>query len=221
MALVIDALIITVVIFLIFRGSKRGLILSLCAFLALLIAFFGARYAADRFAPPLGAFLGDHIERSLVSQLSELELPAGEELAGILQALPEIVKKYLMPQETANHIAVTVSSLLEGLKEDLVRIAAREAAALIAEAAAEFIVFTVSFAVLLVGCHLLARLLDAVFHLPLLRDVNGLFGAIFGAAQAATLALLFAWFVGKTELLISPQLVQKTYLLKFLVELVQ
>ena len=40
MALIVDALIITVAVFMIFHGAQRGLILSLGGFLSLVIAFF-------------------------------------------------------------------------------------------------------------------------------------------------------------------------------------
>ena len=218
MALIVDALIITVAVFLIFHGAKRGLILSLGSFLSLLVAFFGARYVVDLLAPPVSEFLAGYIENSLFKQLSELELPAGEELAALLDALPEIVKKYLLSQETANQIAVTVSNMLEGLRDDLISAVSKNTAGLIAEVVAETVISVVSFIVLLVVCSLVTRFLDAVCHLPLLREANQLCGAVFGTAHAAVLVLLFAWFVGKTHFLISEELLEETYVLKLLVE---
>lgn len=221
MALIVDALIITVAVFMIFHGAQRGLILSLGGFLSLVIAFFGARYAVDRLAPYVSEFLTGYIETSLVKQLSELDLPAGEELSALLNALPEIVKKYLVTQETANQIAVTVSNMLEGLRDDLISAVAKNTAGLIAEVVAEAAISVVSFIVLLVACRLVTRFLDAVCHLPLLREANRLCGAVFATAHAIVLVLLFAWFVGKTHLLISEELLAQTYILKFLVEWIQ
>ena len=218
MALMIDALVITAVVYLIFRGAKRGLILSLGSFLSLVVAFFGARYAVDLLSPYVSEFLAGYIEHSLMTQLSELELPAGEELASLLDALPEIVKKYLLSQQTAEEIAVTVSNLLQGLRDDLISAVAQHTAGLIAEVVAEAVISVVSFIVLLVVCTLVTRFLDAVCHLPLLREANRTFGFIFGTAHAAVLTMLFAWFIGKTHLLISDELLEETFLLKQLVE---
>lgn len=218
MAVVIDVLLITLVIFLIFRGAKRGFILSLCGLLSMVIAFFGAQYLVEQFAPKVCALFVDRLELSLIQQLSQLDLPVGEELKTLLDALPEIVKRYFIPQETANQIAISVCSLLNGLTENLVAMAARETAALIAQAAAEFLVFAAAFFALMLGCRLAARFLNAVCHLPLLRGMNGFLGAIFGAIHATVLVMLFAWLAGEMHIFVSEELLNQTVLLKWLVE---
>ena len=50
---VFDLIILAVLAFFAWRGAKKGLILSLCSLAGIFLAFFGARFLSQEFAPAL------------------------------------------------------------------------------------------------------------------------------------------------------------------------
>lgn len=221
MAILIDALLVTIAVFLVARGARRGLILSLLGFLALVAALLGAKYAADHFSPALSVRIAASVEQTVTEQLQGMDFSSGNEQELIGQALPEIVKGYGFYEQAAEQITELVQQALSGLAGELIPAAAAQTAQLVSGAAAEMIVFSTAFVLILLLAWGLGRLLNLVFQLPVLRECNALGGAIFGAAKAVVVLLVAAWLVRYAGLLVPEELVRQTYVLRFLTGLIE
>ena len=64
-AYIIDIVIILVLAFYVWRGAKKGLILTLFSLLAIFVAFFGAKAMATNFAKPVANIIRPSIQLTI------------------------------------------------------------------------------------------------------------------------------------------------------------
>ena len=81
--------------------------------------------------------------------------------------------------------------------------------------AAYAVVYVVSFLLLLVVLRLALSPLHLFTKLPVVHGVNALLGGALGLVKGALLVFLAVWVLQKLQLLVTPELVDKTVLLKF------
>lgn len=67
--IILDTAAVFVLLFLGWRGARRGLVLSLCGLLAIVVAFAGAHYISGQFAEPVSKLLEPSIEYSIDKSL--------------------------------------------------------------------------------------------------------------------------------------------------------
>ena len=223
MFLVLDLIAAAVLLFFMVRGASKGLVLSLCGLLAILVAFAGASLTARTLSPAVGQALEPRlaaaIESHLDSQLQkpsiqgEAPTPGGEEdlpLQDALNALREM-GFYEELVEAADR------AIENGMTAAAAGAAARVAAA-IAQSIAYRILFVLSFAVLLVLWGIFSRALDLVARLPGLHFLNKTGGAAIGLAKGLIVLLLAAWVLQSLGHVIPEETVKQTTLLRFLVD---
>ena len=83
------------------------------------------------------------------------------------------------------------------------------------KSAAYAVVYVVSFLLLLLLLRLVLTPLHLFTKLPVVHGVNALLGGVLGLVKAALLLFLAVWVLQKLQLLVTPELVSKTVLLKF------
>ena len=83
------------------------------------------------------------------------------------------------------------------------------------KSAAYAVVYVVSFLLLLLLLRLVLTPLHLFTKLPVVHGVNALLGGVLGLVKAALLLFLAVWVLQKLQLLVTPELVNKTVLLKF------
>lgn len=198
---------ILLVFFLLFLlvGVRRGFIRSAAHFLgavlsACLAGALGGLAAQWLFDSFFRGALVEKIQES-ISTLGAGDLAAAAQ--GFLSSLPDFVLRAL---ESAG---ITVSSITGGLESQT-----GQAAEVVADALSPvFVGFLKVLAVIvlyllfmMVVVRALADLLSGVFHLPLLRQVNGLLGGVFGLL----LACVSLWVVLAAVQVFLPMLAQDT-----------
>ena len=197
---------ILLVFFLLFLlvGVRRGFIRSAAHFLgavlsACLAGALGGLAAQWLFDSFFRGALVEKIQES-ISTLGAGDLAAAAQ--GFLSSLPDFVLRAL------ENAGITVSSITGGLESQT-----GQAAEVVADALSPvFVGFLKVLAVIvlyllfMMVVRALADLLSGVFHLPLLRQVNGLLGGVFGLL----LACVSLWVVLAAVQVFLPMLAQDT-----------
>lgn len=217
--LIADGLVLAVLLIFALVGAHRGLILSLCGLLAVIVAFVGAGFLAQTFSPMVADALEPQFAAAIEEQLNaslQAQAEAGQEavlssddvpLEGVLDALREM-----------GFYETLISSVDRAVESGMTAAAASAAAAVaaaIAQSAAYLILFLVGFAVILLAWKLLSRALDLVARLPGLHFLNKTGGAVFGLIQACILLFIAAWLLQFFGQALPRELVDQTVLLKF------
>lgn len=170
-SLLLDLVLLGLLAFSFVMGVRRGLILSLCSLLAVLVALLGGWYLAAHWSQPLEARLEPVILETLTQR---------EEAEEASSPLPENLPQAL--QDQAAQAA-----------QDWKTATLTQAAAFLAGAAAKAILFLAGFFVVLLLWNLLCHALNLVAKLPGLHALNKFFGGVFGLAKGIVLLMLARW----------------------------
>lgn len=220
------------------RGAYRGLVLSLCGLVAVILAFVGAGFLADAAAPVVAKYLEPKfaaaIETRLLEQMNGADsaagvlptgspeapaslppetpgLPGTEPREFLLQDVLDVLKDMGLYQDL---IATIENAVDQGMTEVAASAAAAVAAA-IARSVAYTIIFLVAFVVILLLWTVLSHALDLVSRLPGLNTLNRTGGALFGLLKGCILLFLCAWVLRYSGNLIPEETVAQTQLLRF------
>lgn len=214
--LVYDLVILAVLALFAWRGWKKGLILSLCGLIVVVLAFVGAGFIADTAAPPVAKAIQPKLAETIEENLSGYMATHYDDFTppDPIDHLREMGGIYAWAADPLEQAGDAVSSTVLSTVKDVAEYAANT----IALRLAHHILFAVSFVVLVVALTLLLHALDLVAKLPGLHFCNGLGGGAIGLVKGV-LVLFVAVCVlqiasGK---LFAPEAVEKTYLFKFFV----
>lgn len=223
-AMIFDIVIAVLLLLFAIRGASRGLLLSLCSLVAVVVAFVGASFVADFAAPKVADALepkfASVIEERLEEQLhSALPSPGGavppgaEDQSGEipLTDILDILKDMGLYQSAVD----AIHSAVEDGMTDVAADTAAAVAASIAGTVAYMVLFLIAFIVILVLWTILSHALDLVTRLPGLSFLNKTGGALFGLIKGCALLFLFAWIMRYLGNLIPEETVNETHLLKF------
>lgn len=193
-ALIIDVLVLLALVFFAWRGKVKGFVLTLCSFLAVFVALFGANYLATRFEPAAIDYLQPRIEAALTERFQqELEqeqqqnpeitfeqLPL-EGIVGELISENGLLESFLsgIEQSINSVVEQTVTQVAKSLSEYLAQVVARNG------------LFLFFFIVIMLLWTLLSRVLDLACRLPVLRSFNEGAGLLVGLCKGA----LIVWLV--------------------------
>ena len=181
-------------------GWRQGFVQALTRIIVVVAALLLASWIAGKLAEPaarwLEPILSEKLEQRLTAQGNTDD--AGEMLAAFGfegDTLSELVDNAVEKAQQAGEtlLSAVVSTALKS--------------------AAYAVVYVVSFLLLL----LLLRLILTPLHLklPVVHGVNALLGGVLGLVKCALLLFLAVWVLQKLQLLVTPELVSKTVLLKF------
>ena len=184
-------------------GWRQGFVQALTRIIVVVAALLLASWNAGKLAEPaarwLEPILSEKLEQRLTAQGNTDD--AGEMLAAFGfegDTLSELVDNAVEKAQQAGEtlLSAVVSTALKS--------------------AAYAVVYVVSFLLLLL---LLLRLVLTPLHLftklPVVHGVNALLGGVLGLVKCALLLFLAVWVLQKLQLLVTPELVNKTVLLKF------
>lgn len=194
--IVYDLVILAILVLFALRGLHRGLILSLCSLVALLVALIGAILISNFWAPSVAGWLqpflqptaASAIEAALPESIADAELPM-EELIVLLDKadLPLGLDRFLSDLREEGVPILSSGSLTESLAASL--------SEKLSGAIAHIGLFLLSFLLILVLWRLLAHTLDLVARLPGLHLLNKVGGLILGVFHGATLLFICAWLI--------------------------
>jgi uncharacterized membrane protein required for colicin V production len=204
MGYTLDIVLVAVCVAFVAIGAHRGFIRSAAHFLGAVVAaslagLLGGAAAQWVFDTLFRPGLVERIGESLASLGSGDTYTA---VQGVFASLPDFILRAL---EQAGVTAASVTEALAGQSG--------QAADLIADALAPvFVGFLKVLAVIVLFClfmivvRILANLLATVFHLPILRAVDGLLGGVFGLL----LAVISIWIVLAAVQVFTPMLAADT-----------
>lgn len=201
-----DVAVVAILAFFVWRGWRKGLLLSLCGLAVVVVSFLGAGFIADTLDTPLADAIAPKLEETIQEQLTlhyddksgQDPLESLREQGGLFSWAADAVED---AQESA------VGSAIGDL--------AAKAAGLLATAIAYRILFALAFLVLFILLTVLLHALNVVARLPGLNFCNELGGGVIGLLKGvivlyvviACLRLFSGW--------ITPEVEENTYVLKF------
>ena len=204
MTFLYDIIIVLILAFFAWRGAKKGLILSLCALVGLVLAFFGARFVSAEFHEPVADIIEPPIYQSILGMEKE-----GQEEAAInavdtysLEEILELIKNSDLYDGVLGFLEDAVGS-----EEDIPaegNAAAKALSAHLARIIAKAALFAITFLVIVLVWFLLSHLLDLTFKLPGLAAVNLIGGLVLGLVKAVLLVVVLVWIAQICGLIPNP-----------------
>lgn len=220
-----DLIILAALVLFTLQGRKRGFVLTLCGFLAVFVAFFGALIISETLSAPVARLIQPVLETSITETLREKTDESRWQLdshssTGDEAQTPQLpLSQALEALEDTKLYRTFGQSLREALDQGLLKATSSAAAAIagyLAREIARLVLFIVAFVVVLLGWTLLSRALDLAFRLPVLSSLNRGFGAAMGFVKGALVVFIAAWLLKGT--LLSQEAVEQTFLLRFFCE---
>ena len=173
-SLLLDLVLLGLLVYFFVMGVRRGLILSLCSLLAVLLALLGGWYLATHWSQPLEDRLEPVILESLLDKEENGQTdPSATQENGI--TLPEGFSQVNQSAEAWRTATLN------------------EAANLIAGLLAKAILFLIGFFGVLLVWNLLCHGLNLVAKLPGLHFLNKLLGGVFGLVKGILVLIIVRW----------------------------
>ena len=178
-------------------GWRQGFVQALTRIIVVVAALLLASWIAGKLAEPaarwLEPILSEKLEQGNTDDAGEMLAAFGFEGDTLSELVDNAVEKAQQAGETL--LSAVVSTALKS--------------------AAYAVVYVVSFLLLLLLLRLILTPLHLFTKLPVVHGVNALLGGVLGLVKCALLLFLAVWVLQKLQLLVTPELVSKTVLLKF------
>lgn len=214
-----DLIILAVLAVFVIRGAFRGLVLSLCSLLAVVVAFLGAGFVARTVSPMVAGALEPKFAAVIEERLDDAiraQVEAGEQAVLSRDDVPlDMVLNVLRDMGLYENL---IDAIDRAVDKGLTRAAASAAAAVaaaVAQSVAYLVLFLTAFALILLVWGLASRALDLVAKLPGLHFLNKTLGALFGLVQGCIVLFILAWLLQFSGNLIPEETVEQTHLLRF------
>ncbi len=204
-SMIVDIVIAVVLVLSVIIGVKRGLLKSLAGVVILTLSFIGASWASQQFAEPVAQWLYPMLEEKIQEYMPQEALP--QESASLQDMLEKFNFSGDALQEMVDEIMKNVSDTGTTVFD-----AATQS---VSHSIASALVFLVVFLVLVLVLWLLMQPLHLVMKLPGLNLVNRLGGGALGLIIGALLVFLAVWVMLRFGLLLTPEMVEESFLLKF------
>ena len=215
--LIFDLVILLVLILAAVQGYRKGFVLTLCGFLAVFVAFFGATALSGALARPLSQALAPAVEEGMRDTISSYYQSAPPLEAGtenpVLAELPlEDLLEALQGSPLFHGLSETFA---QSVQEGLSSVAAGALRALAEYAALQLtrtVLFLVCFVLILAAWFVVSRVLDLAFKLPVLSTLNQWSGAALGLVKGGVLLFIACWLLRS---LFPQEAVDQSVLLRF------
>ena len=195
MGIVIDIIIAAVCIFTVYKAYRNGLVKSVVGFAKGIVSLVSA-YA---FTPALSEYFYDkfvleHISGGIADSISSVARSEGGKfnLDKMFSEKPDVLEQIIDRYGTDEaKLGEMCKGFTEGTEETVDSIA-EYIASPIASGISTAVAFILLFVGIFLALSIVTYIVDAVFHLPVLKGVNKLFGILFGVGEA----LLFSVLIG-------------------------
>ena len=184
-----DIIIIAVILLSALWGYKKGFILTLCGFLTLFVAFFGALYLSNLLAAPVGQLFLPSIEQTIIDIV-----PVSPPLTSTGIDTPPL-DSVLQALEAIPFLNALVEPLEYALSQMDISDAIHAVSTAIATQIARIVVFFLSFILVMIAWVLMSRVLDLAFRLPVLSTLNAWSGFLIGLTRGLVLVFVAVWFL--------------------------
>ena len=182
---VFDVILFLIVALFAALGVRRGLVLTVCGLLSIVVALGGAKLAPDNLSPMVAEAITPRItatvEGRLEKNVSDSVKDAGETAKDSLSGILSIFGNSDTYEKASQQLQEAIQS---GLKPSL-ESAAKSVAKDLAQPVAWWAVYGLSFCLILLVWELVSKLLDLVAKLPVLNLANRLMGGGVGLLKGA------------------------------------
>lgn len=173
-SVIFDLALVAVILLFAILGARKGLILSLCSLVAVILGLVGGTMVADALTPPLAAQAAPMAQGFLSEYLEELTLYGAQALEQAEGFLPHVVKGVLEQKEWL----LQADGFLE------------EFTLAVTEAILHPILFLIAFILILIVWYFISHTLDLVARLPVLSALNAAGGFLIGAVKGVLFLIL-------------------------------
>ncbi len=202
LSLLLDLIILGLLVYWFLMGMRRGLVLSLCSLLSVLISLAGGWFLSFYVAQPLAERLEPMLVQTIHEKMSdhlpttEHELQFDVEQSGPLGFFSQGLEDHLNQQlDSAKNITIT------------------QVTSAMAHFIARSLLFLLGFLGLQLVWNILFRALNLVAKLPVLHTLNKALGGVFGLAKGILLLLLARWLLCDLLGWIPPNVAQESRML--------
>lgn len=217
--IIYDLIIAAVLLFFVWLGYKKGLVLTLCSLLAVFVALIGASILSNALAEPAAKavepIVAARIQESLSEAIKSTEFVAAD--GGVAQSPEEIalagVIGHLKETELFQGFADAFQRAVDAGVAEVTANAAQSLAHFVAVQIARTVIFAVAFFAILIAWWFLSHTLDLVAKLPVLSTVNAWGGGAVGLVKGALIVYIAVWLLRDSY--IPPAAIGGSYLLKF------
>lgn len=175
---ILDIIIVVVIALFVIFGAKNGIIRSLGEFVGSIVAAFASAALGERFATVV---YNGFFRQSVITKINAAMAVNSGDATSYFSSLPAFVTRWL-----------SENGITEQTVSDAVQSGSKNAAAAVESAISPFLIgiikvfcIIVIFMLLMIIIKVLVKLLSGLFELPVLKQINGLFGAVFGFLAGA------------------------------------
>lgn len=218
--LVYDLAVLAILLFFIWLGYRKGLVLTLCSLLAVFVALIGASFLSDALAEPVAKAIEpvvtSHIHDTVTSyyqRAPEVGATSQDEADWLAQLPIEALLEPLRESKFLQGYVETFQNAVDDKASEIVTHAAQALAHYVAVQLARTAIFILAFFAVLIAWWFLSHTLDLVARLPVLSTVNAWGGGIAGLVKGALVVFIAVWLLRGSY--IPPAAIEGSYLLKF------
>ena len=217
--IIYDIIIAAVLLFFLWRGYRRGLVLTLCSLLAVFVALIGASILSNALAEPVAKAIEPVVASSIHDtvtsyyQRSPTENTSAEEEDWLAQLPLEELLEPLRDSKFFQGFAETFQKAVDDKAADIVTHAAQALAHFVAVQIARTVIFVIAFFAVLIAWFFLSHTLDLVAKLPVLSTVNAWGGGAVGLIKGALIVFIAVWLLRDSYIHQEP--VEQSRLLNF------
>lgn len=190
-----DIMIVAVILISGLLGRRKGLVLTLCGFLALFVALIGSAVLTNFFAPALSRlvvpFVETHLAETVQAAVGDLYL----DTEGALHATFDQLLPLMERSELLSGLKDGVAQAVQQGALDVAGDAVVAVAAYVAEQLTRLVLFPLFFVLLMLLWTALSHILDLAFRLPGLNFLNRSTGLLLGLARGVLLVLAACWLL--------------------------
>ena len=218
--IIYDIMIAAVLLFFVWLGYRKGLVLTLCSLLAVFVALIGASFLSNALAEPVAKAIEPAVASSIHDTVTsyyqrapEAGASSQDEDAWLAQLPIDELLEPLKDSKFFQGFAETFQKAVDDKAADIVTHAAQALAHFVAVQIARIVIFAIAFFAVLIAWFFFSHTLDLVAHLPVLYTANRWGGGIVGLVKGALVVFIAVWLL--RDGYIPPEAVEQTYLLKF------
>lgn len=170
--IVFDLILVGVLLLFALLGARKGLVLSLCSLVAVVVALVGGSLLSQALTPTVTGYLAPPVLAFLEEQLASGALLLSQQEGFLGSLILQLTQSGTWTVDMPGFAAALAQS--------------------VAQAVAAPVLFLLGFLVVLLAWTLLSHALDLISRLPVLHQLNTAGGFLFGAVKGALLLAVIA-----------------------------
>jgi uncharacterized membrane protein required for colicin V production len=199
--IIIDVILFAILIFCVWKGWKKGLILTVSGIAAVIIAFWGSNLVADSYAetftPALKPFVSGQVDKAVDNAQKFFD----ESLGDITDspAVPDevrVVSEYAL--QGVGFLSTAAANLADEFSGILTETGYKLKAAMVDRVTVTLsraLIMTVTFVVIIIVFTIISNIVNLAFKLPGLKLINEIGGAVCGLLKGLLLCFAISWVV--------------------------